>query len=241
MALLDLCYPEAEQRTLMQEKERMALIVDRLEKYFPFEDGDRSDDPFSTLIATILSQNTNDRNSHLAFVRLRERFEITPQNLSQTRPEDIKPSIEVAGLSDVRSRRIVEVSEEVMNRFGGDVTRVFSLPLNEARRKLMDIKGVGPKTADILLCFVGGYAVMPIDTNIFRVADRLGFANGRNYERTRLALERLIPAPKLHRMHLLLIMLGREFCKPRRPFCSRCPATHLCDYGRNQILSQTSR
>jgi len=182
------------------------------------------------LIATILSQNTNDRNSHRAFARLRESFEITPQNLSKARPEMLRPSIEVAGLSRVRSRRIVEVSREVMTRFQGDLARVFLLPLNEARGRLMEIKGIGPKTADVLLSFSGGFEVMPVDTNIFRVVERLGFACGRNYERTRLVLERLIPSSKLRRMHLVLITLGRNVCKPQRPLCSICPVTSLCEY-----------
>jgi len=215
---------------LLDERERMAGIVARLEESFPLSETVHDDDPFSTLIATILSQNTNDRNSHRAFARLRERFEITPQNLSKARPEMLIPSIEVAGLSRVKSRRIVEVSREVMTRFQGDLAQVFMLPLNEARGRLMEIKGIGPKTADVLLSFSGGFEVMPVDTNIFRVAERLGFASGRNYERTRLALERLIPSSKLRRMHLVLITLGRKVCKPRRPICSLCPVTSLCAY-----------
>jgi endonuclease-3 len=218
----------------MDERRRMAQIVTKLEECFPLEDRDQSDNPFALLIATILSQNTNDNNSHLAFLKLRERFEITPMNLSKTRSEELKPCIEVAGLSDVRSHRIVEVSQEVMNRFGGDLARVFSLSFNEARNQLMDIKGIGPKTADVLLSFAGGYAVMPIDTNIFRVTERLGFARGRNYETTRLALERLIPTLKLRGMHQLLITLGRHVCKSRRPSCLCCPVADLCDYGHRQ-------
>ncbi len=216
--------------TQMDEEERMAGIMAILEESFPPAETIHSDDPFSTLIATILSQNTNDRNSRRAFARLRERFEITPQNLSNAQPEELRPSIEVAGLSKIKSRRIVEVSHEVMTRFHGDLAQVFTLPFNEARGKLMDIKGIGPKTADVLLSFSGGYEVMPVDTNIFRVVERLGFACGRNYERTRLALERSIPRTKLQMMHLALITLGREVCKPKKPLCSTCPVASLCKY-----------
>jgi len=221
----------------MDEGERMTGIIARLEEWFPLEEAVHSEDPFSTLIATILSQNTNDRNSHRAFERLRVSFVITPQNLSKVQPEMLRPSIEVAGLSHVKSVRIVEVSREVVDRFGGNLAQVFSLPLNEAREKLMEIRGIGPKTADVLLAFSGGYEVMPVDTNIFRVVERLGFAQGRNYERTRLILERLIPSPRLRRMHLVLITLGRKVCKARRPLCSGCPVVSLCRYeaGRNHV------
>ncbi len=218
----------------------MAVIVAKLTESFPTNDEGYSRDPFVTLIATILSQNTNDHNSHMAFVRLQRQFKITPQELSKARPVELK-SIEVAGLSNVKSVRIVEVSKEVMNRFEGDMRRVFSFPLNEARERLMEIKGIGPKTADVVLSFSGGYEVMPVDTNIFRVAQRLGFTTGRNYERTRLAIESLLPAQGLLRVHKLLLTLGQEVCKPRRPHCSVCPVHGLCNYKRRQNLEQVVR
>ena len=219
----------------MKDEERAREIITRLEQRFPKEPERKNRDPFSILIATILSQNTNDRNSRRAFERLEEKFPITPEGLAELQPEKLKPAIEVAGLANIRSRRIVEVSRVVVEQFGGDLNPVLLLPLEEARRKLMSIDGVGPKTADVVLLFAGNRNVMPIDTNIFRVVDRVSFAKGRNYEQTRLTLERLIPREKLLRMHLLLIRLGREMCKPRRPLCPVCPINDLCDYSLKQL------
>lgn len=219
----------------MEDEARMREVIRLLEQTFTPVRSYWLDDPFQVLIATILSQNTSDRNSHRAFERLRERFDVKPEVLARLKPEDVKPAIEIAGLSDIRSRRIVQVSKEVLARFDGDLRKAFQLPLNEARDALMEIEGVGPKTADVLLSFVGGFPVMPVDTNIFRVADRMCFAKGRNYERTRGALERLIPAEKLLTMHFHLIRLGREICKPRKPLCLTCPVNSLCEYGLQQI------
>ncbi len=215
----------------MEDEVRMREIVQRLEETFPPVHHYWLDDPFQVLVATVLSQNTSDRNSHRAFAQLRERFNVTPQALAQLKPQDIKPAIEIAGLSDIRSRRIIKISEEVLKRFDGDLCKVFRLPLDEARGTLMEMEGVGPKTADVLLCFVGGFPVMPVDTNIFRVVNRLCFAKGRNYERTRRTLERLIPPEKLLEMHFHLLRLGREICKPRNPLCQTCPVNRLCEYG----------
>ena len=101
----------------------------------------------------------------------------------------------------------------------------------------MELKGVGPKTADILLAFRGNRPVMPVDTNIFRVAERLGLVEGRNYERTKAALEAVIPEEKMGEMHFTLIKLGREVCKPRRPLCPICPVRKLCCYrGRTKEI-----
>jgi endonuclease III len=94
----------------------------------------------------------------------------------------------------------------------------------------MSLVGVGPKTADILLNFSGGMAIMPIDTNIFRIVNRINFVQGRDYEKTRVVLEKLIPPNKLRGMHLLLIKLGREICKSRNPLCTICPVNILCEY-----------
>ena len=75
---------------------------------------------------------------------------------------------------------------------------------------------------------------MPIDTNIFRVINRLNFVNGRNYEKTRLTLEKLIPSEKLREMHILLIQFGRKICKSRISTYLSCPLKSICGYSENE-------
>ena len=215
----------------MNDKTRMKKIIRELEKKFATNQSQWINKPFQVLIATILSQNTSDINSHRAFQELRKRFDIKPEVLANLKPEDIKPIIITAGLSNIKSRRIIFASKEVLKRFSGDLSEVFKFPIIKAREALMDIKGIGPKTADIVLSFVGGFPVMPVDTNIFRVVERLGFTQGRNYERTRKTLELLIPQKKLRETHSYLIQFGRNICKPRKPLCRMCPINSLCDYG----------
>lgn len=214
--------------TPLTARERMHEIVRHLEARFPEVQPFEGEGAFPTLVRTILSQNTSDRNSSLAYRRLKDRYTLTPETLAELRPGDIKPLIRCAGLHEIRSRRIIEVSKAVIERFDGDLSSVLDNPLDDARGQLLDIKGVGYKTADILLCFVGKRNVMPIDTNIFRVVNRLGFAEGRRYERVRHTLESLIPPKKIPRMHLLLIQLGRNVCKPRRPLHEICPVKQCC-------------
>jgi endonuclease-3 len=215
----------------MNDYQRMHEIIAHLEERFPEMPDRRSRDPFSVLIATILSQNTSDRNSHRAFARLSEELPVTPDSLAKASPERIRPAIKIAGLSAVRSRRIVEVSRAVLHRYGGDLSMILTQPVDEARKELMSMEGVGPKTADVVLLFAGNKEVMPVDTNIFRVVDRISFAKGRDYDRTRGVLEALIPGEKLMMMHLLLIRLGREICRPARPRCQECPINPFCEYG----------
>ena len=93
----------------------------------------------------------------------------------------------------------------------------------------MELPGVGPKTADILLAFVAKHHVIPVDTHIARITKRLGIApRNANYERVRTSLEALIPPDDRIRVHLSIIAFGREICKAPRPRCSICPVNATC-------------
>ena len=213
-----------------ERRRRMMDIIQRLEERFPIRHHHPIREAFPLLIATLLSQNTTDKNSFQAFQNLRSHYDVTPHVLARLQPSDLKPHIEIAGLYEVRSRRIIALSKTVIERFEGDLDIILRRPMDEARQELMDLKGVGPKTADILLAFKGNRPIMPVDTNIFRVSGRIGLVEGRNYERTRAALEEVIPEKKLGEMHFALIKLGQDICKPRRPLCPLCPITSLCTY-----------
>ncbi|MCW4038116.1 MAG: endonuclease III [Candidatus Bathyarchaeota archaeon] len=213
-----------------ERRRRMGEIIQRLEKRFPSRHHHPIREAFPLLIATLLSQNTSDKNSSRAFQKLRSHYDVTPHVLAHLQPSDLKPHIEVAGLYEIRSRRIIALSKTVIERFGGDLDAILRRPTDEARQVLMGLKGVGPKTADILLAFRGNRPIMPVDTNIFRVSGRIGLVAGRHYERTRGALEEVIPEKKLGEMHFTLIQLGRDICKPRRPLCPLCPIASLCAY-----------
>jgi len=186
---------------------------------------------FETLIITILSQSTADVNTRRAFERLKERFDVKPEVLARARVEDIRDAIRSAGLYNMKAPRIKAIAKIIMEKYGGDLENVLRLPLEEAREKLLELPGVGGKTADILLNFIGGYEVFPIDTHIMRVSKRLGLVREKaGYEEAREKLEEAIPGVDRRRVHFLLIQFGREICKAIRPRCEICPLTRLCEY-----------
>lgn len=217
------------------KRQQMLEIIRELERRFsgPHELFVRQ--PFSLLIATILSQNTSDVNSRRAFHNLEASYAITPNTLASLSPEEIQPHIKIAGLYRIRSQRIIEVSKIILKRFQGNMWNILCHPAEIARKQLLEIPGIGPKTADILLAFITNHPTMPVDTNIFRVALRIGIVNGRNYQRTQKALEELIPDNMMKKMHLLLIQHGREICKPRSPLCPQCPINEFCEYPQKFI------
>ena len=171
-------------------------------------------DAFETLVVTIISQNTADPNTERAFERLLEAFEITPQTLAKAKLGEIEACLHVGGFYKSKAKTIQAVSKIIIEKFGGSLKPVLSLPLDEARKKLMELPGVGPKTADVVLLFSANQPTIPVDTHVNRVSKRLGLApaNG-GYEEVRLSLQSLFDPKDYLAVHLLLIAHGRKYCK----------------------------
>jgi endonuclease-3 len=185
--------------------------------------------PFQTLIITVLSQATNDKNMTRAFENLSGRFSITPEALAKASVEDIERAIRVGGLYRNKSRVIKAISCMIMEKFNGSLDFIHSLPFDEARKILLSIPGVGPKTADVVLLFCAGKPTIPIDTHVNRVSKRLELAPSEaGYEEVRQALEAFYSPDDYLSVHLLLISLGRKYCKARKPLCQLCPVNALC-------------
>ncbi len=186
-------------------------------------------DPFETLVITIISQNTADTNTERAFESLSKQFEITPQTLANAEAGEIEACLHVAGLFRSKAKAIKAVSEIIIEKFSGSLAPVLCLPLDEAREALMELPGVGPKTADVVLLFSANQPTVPVDTHVNRVSKRLGFApaNG-DYEAVRSSLQSLFEPKDYLAVHLLLISHGRKFCKAGRPRCHECPVYNYC-------------
>jgi endonuclease III len=186
-------------------------------------------DPFETLVTTILSQNTADRNTARAFEALSKRFEIMPEALAKASLPEIEGAIRPAGLYKSKARAIKEAAITILEKYHGTFQPILSLSLEEARNALMQFPGVGPKTADVVLLFSAKKSTVPVDTHVNRVAKRLGFApfNG-DYEVIRKNLEALFDPNDYLAVHVLLIAHGRKTCNARHPLCNECPVNMYC-------------
>ena len=212
-------------------KHDFSEIIQIFEKILPSYIWTKNFTPFETLIATILTQNTSDKNAIQAFKKLKMKFMLTPHVLAKTDEKKIMECIKPAGLHIIRSKRIINVSSFIEKNYDGEITNVLNYPLPEARKKLLDIPGVGKKTADIFLNFVGGMPVFPIDTHIDRISKRLDLVNSKaKYEEIRHCLEFLTPKEKLSKAHILMINFGRQYCRALSPLCSKCPINQKCKY-----------
>jgi endonuclease-3 len=105
----------------------------------------------------------------------------------------------------------------------------MSLPLEEVRKTLMELPGVGPKTADVVLLFASGKPTIPVDTHVNRVAKRLSLApKTGDYETVRRSLQLLYRQEDYLAVHVLFIALGRRYCRARNPLCQKCPLNEIC-------------
>ena len=204
------------------------MMLRRIWRRFPVESW-KPRSPFATLVQTILSQNTTDRNSDAAMKKLRKRYRILPKVLSRAKVSDLVPCIRSAGLYTTKAPRIKEVSRIIQEQYGGRLDPILDLPYMQAKETLMEMPGVGPKTADILLAFVAKNPVIPVDTHVARVTKRLGIAPANaNYEKVRTSLEELIPPKDRVNLHLSIIEFGRAICKAPRPRCAICIVNERC-------------
>ncbi|MEM0007456.1 MAG: endonuclease III [Candidatus Bathyarchaeia archaeon] len=185
--------------------------------------------PFETLIITIISQNTSDRNTEKAFQKLSKTFPITPEALANAKTSEIEECLKVAGLYRNKAKIIREVSKIILEKFGGKLETILALPFEKARETLMTLPGVGPKTADVLLLFSANKPTIPVDTHVNRVSKRLGLAPADgDYECVRESLQKLYKPEDYLEVHILLILLGRKYCKAIKPLCKPCPLKRLC-------------
>jgi len=191
-------------------------------------------DPVSQLVGTILSQNTNDRNRDLAFDRLRVRL----PTWAEVRDADLDlvvDAIRPAGLANQKGPHIQEALRTI-TRERGELSLDFlaDWPIDRAKAWLSSIKGVGPKTAAIVLLFGLDKPAFPVDTHVHRVTKRLGLIGPVSREKAHAELEKLVPAERYYAFHLNVIRHGRQVCFSRRPNCPACTLRDLCCYYEEQ-------
>ncbi|MGD0804067.1 MAG: endonuclease III [Candidatus Bathyarchaeia archaeon] len=215
----------------MSRTKRAEEALRRVQEIYPRTWTQSNSDQFKSLIRTILSQNTNWRNENTAYRRLEESIGVTPKKLSNASISKIADAIKPAGMYNQRSRTIKKVSEEVIERYNGDLSSIIAKTYYEARKELMTLPGVGEKTADVVLLFTAGKQVLPVDRHITRITNRLELVkNNSKYDTIRMTLERATTPEKYLDIHIKLIQFGRDICRALNPKCSECPLNDICPY-----------
>jgi len=227
--------------TGLQMRNRALTISERLGAAYGRPTWRQHYDPVSELVLVFLSQNTSDLNSRRAYERLRQRYTTWEEVAAAALPE-LADAIRSGGLADIKAPRIQEALRRILTERGElSLDFLADLPLEEATAWLTSLKGVGHKSAAIVLLFSFGRPAFPVDTHVQRVSLRLGIApSATNREQTQAQWEALVPAAAYYSLHLNLITHGRQVCRPTKPLCGRCTLSDLCDWRQRRASEAAS-
>ncbi|MCK4282801.1 MAG: endonuclease III [Candidatus Brocadiae bacterium] len=192
-------------------------------------------DPLAVLVRGVLSQNTSDVNSGRAYRSLMDRFGDWDSLAGATRGQ-IARAIKSAGLADQKAAAIRAILDWLGKQDGYSLDFLRGLDSPEVERRLRAIKGVGVKTARLVLLFGFGRPVFVVDTHVLRVSKRLGLIPpGCGRGKAHVLLDDLVPDSQKYSGHLNMIEHGRRTCHPRTPACDACPARQWCLHVRGQV------
>ena len=218
----------------------MRTIRDRLRKVYGIPQAKPHGHPIAELILTVLSQSTNDRNRDVAYLALRERFPDW-ESVRDAPVDEVEEAIRPGGISRVKSARIKSILRAITERprpegapppVGQEALSLdwlASQPVPESQRYLVELPGVGRKTAACVLLFALGMRDVPVDTHVSRVGTRLGlFQAGAPFEQLHDTMLQITPAGEELELHLNLLRHGRRTCYARRPACGECVLASIC-------------
>lgn len=201
------------------KEEKSRLIVEKLNEVFDvrvFEDKN----PYRVLVRTILSQRTRDENTDQAtnnlFSKYKDIYEV-----ADAPTEDVEELIRCSGFYRVKAGRIKEVSRILIDQYGGEVP--------DNMKELLELPGVGRKTANCVLVYAFEEPAIPVDTHVHRISNRLGLVNTKDPEDTERELDKFVPEDIKILLNDLMVQFGQNICKPISPQCEICPLDELCD------------
>jgi endonuclease-3 len=177
--------------------------------------------PFELLVATILSAQTTDKQVNKVTKDIFQTHR-DPFAFSSLSRRELENKLKSLGLYKTKAKNILATCNILVSKYRGEVPT--------SREELMQLPGVGRKTANVFLSIATGFAAIAVDTHVFRVANRIGIAQAKDVLTTEKQLMQNIPEKKWNQAHHWLIWHGREICKARRPLCEVCKIKKYCLY-----------
>ena len=180
---------------------------------------DSFNNPYLVLIACILSLRTNDRTTYPATLRMLELAK-TPEEMKNVKVEDLAKAIYPVGFYENKAKQIIELSRKIVDELDGKVP--------DEIEELCKFKGVGRKTANLVLARGFNKPAICVDVHVHRIFNRLGYVKTKNPEETEFALREKLPLKHWIDINTLIVTHGQNVCKPIKPNCSECPIEEYC-------------
>lgn len=178
-------------------------------------------DPFAILIGTILSARSKDENTTKVVNALFRQYR-NPKELASAKLKDVEKIIHPIGFFHVKAKRIIEVAKIIQSQYGGKVPNNLE--------QLVDLPGVGRKTANCVLVYAYDKPAIPVDVHVHRISNRLGLVKTKTPEETELVLMEKIPKKHWLKINDTFVMYGQNICKPVSPLCKVCKIKKSCNY-----------
>lgn len=206
----------------MQINHKVERLLEVLENKYGAKIEVGKENPFKVLIRTILSQRTRDENTAKASKRLFNQAD-TPTKILKLSTKKLQKLIKSSGMYRQKAKRIKEVSKILLEKYNGKVPKT--------REELLELPGVGAKTADVSLMYGHGIASVAVDVHCERLPKRIGIVDEKaSREEVKEEIEDKVPKEKWYLVNRGLVLFGRSICKPRNPKCERCPLNDICEY-----------
>jgi len=222
--------------------ERIYLAIERLENVFGRQLNYSLRPPMEQLIMTILSQRTNYADEKKAYEQMRERFG-SWENIANAPLDELTEAIKPSNYPELKAPRIQEVIKQIIAEKGKpDLDFIAEISTEEAMAWLRKLPGVGPKTTTFLLLFTFKRPVLPVDTHVYRVSQRVGLIGSKvNQEKAHDVLLKMLPpvADELLNFHKLFFKHGQQVCTWNHPKCVDCVLKDICDFGRSVLKIET--
>jgi len=186
--------------------------------------------PLEVMVGAVLTQNTAWRNVERAIENLRRSDLLDAHRLATLADDELAELIRPAGYFRVKTRRLKSLMRFVVDRFDGSLEEMFAQPMDELRRELLGVHGIGPETADSILLYAGGLPSFVVDTYTQRILGRHDWIPlDSDYHQTRDFLQDRLPedVALYNEFHALFVAVGKDYCRKTRPRCAECPLRDL--------------
>lgn len=216
----------------MTKKERYQQAIAYFEEQIPIAETELVyDNPFQLLVAVILSAQCTDKRVNQTTPYLFERYP-TPQKMAKASFEELFPFIRSISYPNSKTKHLIGMANKLIEKFGGEV------PMTVA--ELVQLPGVGRKTANVITSVIDKQPNMAVDTHVFRVSARLGLTtNATTVLSAEKQLLKNIPKELVHKAHHWLILHGRYTCLARSPKCAECGLKTICKYYDKEVIQKS--
>ncbi len=209
-------------------------IYDKLLNRFGKRNWWHADTKFEVIVGAILTQQASWKNVEIAISNLKRKNLIEPKSLYNLPITKLEQLIKPSGFFKVKTKRLRSFLKFFIDKYDGNLENMFEVPLENLRKELLSVHGIGPETCDSILLYAGDKPIFVVDAYTVRLCQRYPLINSKKYEEIQELFQKNLPknVNLFNEFHALIVELGKNYCKIK-PVCEKCPLNEGCKYAIN--------